>query len=125
MLRATTNANLIRKNGLYPNNLIQVLTEQFQFTEGPESELELTELQLYKLMGVRLSQKEQEILEQRWRFKKSLEETGELFGITKSRVQQIEQHALWKLSYAKTLKEHMSLPYKYYEEEHNARFVVS
>ncbi len=62
---------------------------------------------LDKLMG-ELTSKEQGVIKERYGFEdgveKTLEEVGQLFGVTRERIRQIEAKALKKLSHPKKIR---------------------
>ena len=75
---------------LYPYNVISE-------AEGDEYEYEITLKQFEKCLAERLTNRECQVIQLRFRQNLSLDDTGKKFGVTRERIRQIEAKAIRKL----------------------------
>lgn len=103
------------KEGLpYPYNIADMLLSEIREQMPDLGEIELSANGVMKMMNERLSVREGEVIELRWRDGKTYDDCGKVFSVTRERIRQIEAKALRKLSvYARRL-EYSSVPYATY-----------
>ncbi len=103
------------KEGLpYPYNIADMLLSEMREQMPDLEEIELSASGVMKMMNERLSVREREVIELRWRDGKTCDDCGKVFSVTRERIRQIEAKALKKLSFYARKLEYSSVPYATY-----------
>ena len=110
-----------REGAPYPYNIADMLLSEIRESKWKEfKEFELSGTSVLKMINERLSVREREIIELRWRDGKTYDECGKVFSVTRERIRQIEIKALRKLVYAaRKFDDYISVPYSMYKELEN------
>lgn len=108
----------IRKELPYPYNIAEALSDLLAEKYGA---VDFTNHSIQQLIDDVLSVREKQVLELRWRDKKTYDEICKVFCVTRERIRQIETKALRKLNHPTRLLNYTAVPYRDYQTEQKAR----
>lgn len=107
----------------YPYNLMEVLREQAQDRADDDEveNMDFTPSAIREMVNDALTERERQIIEQRYRDGLTLEKTAAAHNVTRERIRQIEAKALRKLNHPGRMRKYAAVPYRDYQSEHLAR----
>lgn len=98
----------------YPYNLMEMVRDTYTAEQGAEviNSFDYTPKNIRAMVSESLSERECQVIEQRYRDGMTLEEVAKAHNVTRERIRQIEVKALRKLAHPNRLKKYASVSYR-------------